>query len=242
MTKRAERRLAPLALVLGAISFSETAAAIDTLENYAPGLSDAEAYVGTDGLGGPPHGVTLAHSAGIGGGLTPRLSLFIGYEVTTNRQLAEAARGLSTTLYGTLLQRTHLSLDLGATLHTGDSAASFAPFFEANWDSVPDQGAWGLFTHGGPCAEGGEHIDWTWSQGFGGYVTAAEGHQLFTEWRTEFDLKRSPLIGQWQHGGLFAGYNAMLVDNLELISEVGVNLPQDSGATASAMVGFIASL
>jgi hypothetical protein len=101
-----------------------------------------------------------------------------------------------------------------------------------------------LFLQGGPTAAGtGRSVDWTLRLALGGYVTAAEGHQLLTTWATGYDLGRGPPSAAWRHGLGLVGYNVMVRDKLELISQLGVAIPQSGEqTTGSAMLGLVATL
>jgi hypothetical protein len=243
VSKTVAHRWLSLPLAVFVLAVTPGASALDTLEPYATGLSDLELYVGADGLRPNSDEQLLFLEAGVGAGLTPRLSMFVGYDATTDSSLNAGQSGVSATLYANVLDRSPFALDLGLSLGQSGGSGSLAPFFELNWDRAPDQEAFGLFIHGGPAAAGdGRRVDWSAELGTGAYWTAAQGHQLFLEWTTGYDLGASPWRRAWQHGALCVGYNAMLTDTLELVTQAGLSLPQKAmPVSASAMAGLIAT-
>jgi hypothetical protein len=229
---------------LTVLFFSCSAFALDTMEPFAPGFSDAELYLGVENVGESRAQTTPLFAGGVGAGLTERLSLFVGYAANADGYLSQASHGVDVSLYGNLGTWGPWAFDLGATLAEGAGSLQAGPFLELNWDLTPEQTTAGLYLRGGPTAAGaGAAVDWNWEQGLGGYYTVGEDKQLFLEWGTGYDLGRTPAQRAWQRGTLSLGFNWVVSDTLELITEAGVTLPRSSEASrCQASVGFVATL
>jgi len=238
------RTLLSLGLVGMVIGSSSRANAVDTLEVYAPGLSDAEVYLGAERLGESKHETSTYASFGFGAGLHERLALYAGIDSVGNGALGEGSSGPNLLLYATVIDSFPFALDLGAQLSESDGSLATGPLCEVNFDFAPGQALAGLFLHGGPVAVGqAEAVNWSFEGGLGGYLSVSERTQLLVEWVSSYDLGVSPASSAMSHGALLFGVNSLVTENIELIHEFSLTLP-DSGTDAGvgAMLGFVASL
>jgi hypothetical protein len=223
---------------------SSSVFAVDTIEPFSIGLSDVEMYAGFESQGIDASENTFSTSTGIGAGLSDRWSFFLGFSGDTTGALDNGQTIFDMTLFWNLFSQSNWALDLGTTISHAEGNGAFAPFFELNWDASPNQASWGLFAHGGPTGTGATgKVDWTFGLAAGGYITMMDGHQLLAEWAPEYDLGNDSSTQAWNNGSLRMGYNFVISDEVEIISEVGYILPYhlNDGAITST-IGFVASL
>jgi hypothetical protein len=216
------------------------AGAADTWEEWEPGATDAELYVGYSGIGlaGRDRGPSLEYLQGFGLGHT--LSTFLSATV----EAADRTRaGFAAALFGTPLDTDHVDLDLilifGQAWRRLDDLSAGAAF-ELNLDLAPDLSRAGLYLRGCVHVTGDrcalvETI-------LGAYVTLAQNHQLLLEADATFTVTAAPADAT-EVGGIALGYNVMVHDAVELITQLFLDVPQAGERFSSALtVGVILTL
>lgn len=256
MTGRGALLLATL--VAFAASSARTARAADTVETWEVGATDLDYYVGYDGLAldDAVQGCIWSDIM-LGYGLVEGLSAYVGLTFEADGQLADRAAQAYFGVFGTPLDSDHVDLDLFLDFAVGgpdDDALHVMPSLELNLDLEPDLQLAGLYvrsglhlsgtqTHGptsGGSSPGGPdaHVELA----AGAYWTVAQGHQLLAELDGSY-----PVVSETEEGleigGLSLGYNVEVHRSLELISEVGVDVPEDDELlSGSVMLGLIATM
>lgn len=247
------RRLATAAVAVAAITAGAgRARAADTVETWEPGATDIDFYLGLDQLRGTDR--TMFADLMLGFGVLSRFSVYLGTTLEGDTGMTQGSADLHMGVFGTPIDTDHLDLDLFLGV-SGWRELELAPGMELNFDRDPAMRTWGVYlraqlpVHGrsgaaSPAVPGMErrptvHIAST----LGVYRTVATGHQLLLEYGMDFHP--DPVAGQRriEVGGIALGYNVVLHDRLELITQLYVDLPQandsvDYGFTA----GFIATL
>jgi hypothetical protein len=237
--------LAALAVSLAAAS----AHACDTVETWDPGATDAESYLGVDGIDQRPADRAFYRDVVLGYGLLDRLSAFLGAGSEGNGALENDEAHLSLGVFGTPVHADHFNLDLLLTVGAsgpGLSQLSVTPALEANLNLSPDMRSWGVYLRlgvpisGGIAASDGSAGDESGTQvslavNPGMYLTLGGRHQVLLEYHTTLHPRDA--------GALALGYNVKLNDWIELISEVSMGLPdQGSPSSFGCTFGFIATL
>lgn len=242
-------KIAGLALMALVLCCSSVRAA-DTLEPFAVGLSDAEVYLGFEGVG--PTAKNAYGELVLGFGLLERLTFLMGGVVQHDPELSATSGELYAAMMGTVLDTDHLDLDLVLELRfTGEALdrPRVTPMLELNLDRRPDMSSWGLYLRAGVPLQGRESpAGGAWQLALqventvGAYRTMGR-HQLLLEYDMAFDP--SPLAEQLAVtvGGLALGYNVTINDQMELISQIYLDLPQQNQPlTANLMLGMIFTL
>jgi hypothetical protein len=124
--------------------------AADTLETWAKGDSNAEVYVGLDGLASRGRAGSLQTDLLVGHGLTNRLSVYVGSALASPSVLAVHDAGFYVGSFAALLDTDHLDVDFLLDLTAqGDGFRELVvlPFLEVNLDMLPDQAGVGLYAH-----------------------------------------------------------------------------------------------
>ncbi len=236
----------PALLVL--LLWTAPAAGADTIETFEPGFSDLEIYAGGTGLG-LPRGESAPFAEVVAGfGVTPSLSLSLAAYLPGRCRLQDRDPAFEAGGFGTPIDTNHLDLDLGyAIAHDGETVA-LTEWFELNLDRRPELSAAGLYLKG--CLSGlvgGELEPDAGRLGagalLGGYVTVARRHQLLLEIDGTWMPGVEPTASCRKLGEGHLGYNLQLLDTLELIHDLGVDLPQGGDRVSfSLFLGVIASL
>lgn len=227
--------LCALALVTAGVS---PARAADTIETWELGVSDAELYLGYDGVGVPLDEHSLLGDVLLGIGVTPRLSVYAGTTVQGYRRMRAGDAMVNVGLFGTVLDTRHVDLDMILGLGFGGPGfrgITLTPAFELNLDRAPDLAAYGLYFRGAlvlavEANDGVEgetntfvhHYVWT----VGAYLTLAKHHQILVELDAAYHPTVLPAERHLEVGGLALGYNVHLAHWAELITQVSIDLPQ----------------
>jgi len=232
----------PVLLVLATLASPGWAFAADTVETWDAGALDVDFYLGYDGAGGADrsvHGDVM-----VGYGIADRLSIYLGTTVTAHESLANGEPGLYLGVFGTVVDSDHFDFDLFLDVGAGGEGMSelgVTPSLELNFDVDPDHGSFGAYVRAGLAAHAPEStrvvFDVVLNPGV--YLTVAEEHQLFLE----YDMAVSPADNAVEVGGVAMGYNVVVNDALELISQVHVDIPQaGENPVVSFTAGFIATI
>lgn len=233
------------------------ARAADTMEVFDVGATDAELYVGYDGLG-----ITRALSstfteAVIGYGVAPRLSMFLAAGLEATGALTEGTQALTVGLYGTPLETEHVDLDLLLQVGgTTDGGYEVMPAVELNLDAADGLELWGVYLIAGvpvhapqlhaavvsPPRDGDIELDLLLR--LGSYWTISPRHQVLVELDAAVHALGSLKGTVADLGGLALGYNVTLTDSFELITQLRTDVPTGRAEPWSAglSAGFIATL
>ncbi len=242
-----------LLTLLAVSTFPIRALAVDTVEPFAPGASDFELYAGCEGLGQGLSALSFTEDAVLGYGLTERLSASLNGWVASDRRHRVEAQGMSAGLYGTVLDSPMLDLDLFLAWGMVDDTAARTEFvtgFELNLDSSRS----GLFftafetlsaraTASRDGVTANTRRTWLTELGLGGYLDIAEAHQLLMLLDSSLEHVPEPGGSVTDAVGLAFGYNVMVNDSIELISELGADVPTgDLPLAFAASTGLLATL
>lgn len=246
--------------------FSPSAFAADTLETYDLGASDFELYAGYGGIGLKRSAErSVLTQAYLGYGLTERWSGFVQFGASGNDRFSAGEGEFGFGTFATVLDTNHFDLDLALSSTHCSGAISMMPSLEFNLDAIPELAANGLYLRVGeeltgrddstpddPTTAGDEGQDkhtFTPSTAFtlGAYYTIADGQQLLVEYDMVFHHgKLGPAEAappRVEVGGVVLGYNRGMLDNLELITQLGLDMPNaGEPISGSILVGFIATL
>lgn len=255
MTKKSSNLIVFIAVSAFSILITQNLSAADTTETYDVGATDAEFYVGLDGIGHGKYNKTIYSDTILGYGLTSKLSFHLGSTLSANEYFGDGNADLHTGLYGTPVDTDHFDMDLFLEIALeGMSDFQVIPSLELNYDYKPDVALWGLYLRAGTPLYGRESEDstpenpkheiaTTIETTLGTYLTLNENHQLLLEYDMTF--LPSPVEDEQSVsvGGLALGYNVIVHDAIELINQVYVDIPQDEeNFGVGFMTGFIATL
>ena len=222
------------------------ALASDTVEAFDAGLSDLELYTGLAGVG-----LTAAEQeAGVAGcaglGVAPAFSLYLAASFATNGYFTSGSAAFELGAFATALDTEHLDLDLGFAVERAGGSLAYFQWVEVNADLEPDlslaglylRAHWGVF---GEQQQGRNIAQLGVSATIGAYVAITKRSQLLVEldggWLTDAEGDGGEL------GEAHFGYNFQLLDNLELIHDLGIDIPQRSEEPSlSLCVGAIATM
>ncbi len=250
-------RCALLAIGVIVLGFAVDSIAADTIETFDQGAFDTEFYLGAGGFALDRAEQTVGANTVLGYGLLKGLSGFLAFGVETNTWLAEGHSGAAFGLFGTVLDTDHFDADLyGDIAADGEALSEIAatPGLELNFDLRPDQALWGLYARVEASFTGeeketkpGEDPEYetnrTTNHTFGTYVTIAERHQILLEYyRTSV---KNPALGEprVEDHQFAAGYNVVLNDRIELVTEFSAHLPHaDEDFYWGATVGFVGTI
>jgi hypothetical protein len=240
-------------LSVSILTWASPGRALDTLETYEPGgLTHFEPRVRYQGIGRGRAERTLSVLSLLGVGIN---DWFSGYYYVRGDKLdeyfsdGETAHGFGG--FASPLDTYHFDLDLELGLDLASSGDLLVtPGFELNVDAHPDLSSFGLFLigtaqfggHSGSedGAVGARH---TLCLGLdiGAYVTFAARHQLLVQYDTSVPVNPEAGERDMEVGGLALGYNVKVHDQIELIHEVLLDIPQDQEAVGiGLMAGLIA--
>lgn len=255
---RPERRpagpLGPALAVLAVLAPPAPARAADTVETWGLGASDVELYFGTDGVRGDEPAVHGELTLGYG--LVERLSAYLGVTMAGDETLGTGSHELYFGLFGTPIDTDHFDADLFLNLQQADGL-QVEPAVEFNLDVEPDLAAWGVYLRVGVPVHGREglqaggvaepHRDRTFHVEInpGLYWAVTEGHQLFAEYDMALhpESRRPEDPPAAEVGGVALGYNVGLGESIELVNQIGWDLPQGGErASFGVMTGLIATL
>lgn len=240
-------------LLLALVLLAGPARAADTIETFDVGATDLELYVGVDGFGPKNQDRTLSTEVVAGFGIVDGLSLYVVTALEANHRFADGAAGLGVGLFGTPLDTDHFDIDLVLDVGAGGpgfSELALAPMAEFNLDLDPGMGSWGLFVRAGAeiagqAAPEGEAMPPSVAVLFnpGTYLTIAGRHQLLLEYDMAILPATSDAPAAVDVGGLAVGYNVVLAEPIELVTQLFVDLPQEGEeAAVGVTVGFVATL
>jgi len=241
-----------LLIIFGLLIIATPALAIDTVETWAEGDGNVELYSGFDGVGEDTADQALAGAMLMGWGVANRFSAYMATAMEADGYFTGAETELNLGVFGTPVDTDHFDVDLILDMRVAGhemNEATVVPAIELNLDHTPDLGTYGMFVRGAAQVGGSENPDGEPTRhtdlGFdvGGYYTLSPNHQLLLMYDATIHDKADPEKSGFEHGAVALGYNALLGDNLELITETSMGIAQ-AGSVSSLgfMVGFIATL
>ena len=226
--------------------------AADTLATWDTGAGNFEPYPAVDGVGETVADQAVAGAMVMGWGVAHRFSAYLATFMSADGYLTGAETQLNLGAFGTPIDTDHFDVDLLLDMRVGGDGMNEAvvmPAVELNLDRAPDLAAYGLYFRGSAEIAGREtelgqperHVDLGLT--LGTYFTLSQRHQLLLQYDATVHDNPGPETRKFEHGAVALGYNALLGDNLELITETKVGIAQGDGAAALGfMVGFIATL
>jgi hypothetical protein len=241
-----------LTLVFFLLLFTTPAFSIDTIETWGEGDGNLELYSGVEGLGEAAADQALAGAMLMGWGVAKRFSAYLATAMSADGYFTGAETELNLGVFGTPVDTDHVDLDLILDMRVaghGMDEASVVPAVELNLDHTPDLGTYGMFLRGGAQIGGsvnasgdpGRHVDL--GLDLGGYYTLSPRQQLLVKYDATVHGGGDPEKSGFEHGAVSLGYNALLGDRVELITEAGMTIAQAGSASSlGVMVGFIATL
>lgn len=239
-------------VLLGGIVPAE---ALDTTEPYGSRVVDLEYYLGYGGVGLAPSQRELSHEFILGYGLGQRTSLYVGSDLSSDQKDFAVDTELLAGFMGTLVDRPHFDLDLMLDLAVPSKelgALRWAPSIELNYDADATMASWGLYLRTGiegrrERGEFGKNSrSWQERTNFwlnpGAYWHLSDRHELLIEYDQIIALG-SDRSAEEDTKGIAVGYNFLLSDTFELISQIHRDFPHAGNrARVGVSVGFIATL
>ncbi len=250
------RRRTTISMVVAAFCFASPARAVDTVETWDVGATDLDFYVGYDGFGLSRADRQLSSNLMAGFGIIERLSAYLAATISSDELFDQGAGEVNLGIFGTGVETDHVDLDLFLDFSIGGEGFSefqVAPALELNLDLAPDLRTWGVYfllalpIYGRePIADGSgggretaTHIEAT----VGTYVTIGERHQILVDYEMAFHPMARGDDPSVEIGSVGFGYNVVLHDSIELITEVRVDIPAEGeDPSVGFMTGFIATL
>ena len=226
--------------------------AADTLETWNTGAGNFELYSAVDGVGETVADQAVAGAMVMGWGVANRFSAYLATVMSADGYLTGAETQINLGAFGTPVDTDHFDIDLLLDMRvegSGMNEAVIMPAVELNLDRAPDLAAYGLYFRGSAEIAGREtelgqperHVDLGLT--LGTYFSLSQRHQLLLQYDATVHDNPGPETRKFEHGAVALGYNALLGDNLELITETKVGIVQGDGQGAVGfMVGFIATL
>lgn len=244
-----------LSLVCALIGAATPARALDTLETFDVGATDAEFYLGYAGMGAPGAARELSHELVLGYGLTDRFSAYLGTCVAVAQTDFNGATSLCFGLAATTIDRDHFDLDLvldvGAS-GSGLGTLSLAPMLEMNFDHDPEMATWGLYLRTGIVAYGQEPAELEDADQLerlvdlnlnpGAYLHLSERFEVLVEYETARGVG-SDRAGEAPTRVVALGLNTLITPDVELIVSLHRDRPvSEDAAHWGLSVGFVATL
>lgn len=228
--------------------------AADTVEIWAAGEGNMEIYSFYDGMRNAPADQAVGGELVMGWGVAERVSVMLATALSANGTLTGGETGFDIAVFGTALDTDHMDVDLiwglGAA-GEGMSEIALTPGFELNLDREPGLESWGVYLRGGAEIYGLEaetdggpdhsHLDLVFT--VGSYYTLGADSQLLLEYDATLPDRDIPHAPDYNHGALALGYNRMVNDCCELVTQLHLNLPDaEIDASLGVMAGFIAAI
>jgi hypothetical protein len=257
MSKKSKSQVGNVVILLLLLLLTATAQrayAVDTTETYDVGATDFEFYLGFDGIGRKKHEKEVSIEALAGFGFIDRFSGYVTIAGASNEYFTEGTNEVSAGIFGTPLDTDHVDLDI---LFNGGAAADefeVTPGLELNLDLKPDLALAGLYfrieeTLSGRSKETKDELNPKYAFApqtgavIGIYWTVVPDNQILLEY--DLGISHNPPSDErkFENGGIALGYNAMVVDDLELLSQLYLDIPQKGEKTSvGLMVGLISTM
>ncbi len=208
---------------------------LDTTEPFDPGFSDNEFYLGFSGIGADEGGRELGAEYVLGVGVTDKLSTVFSFVTTTNEYFDHAGTEFGAGLFLNTVDTDLFKLDfsLGMSSEGGVGIGT-----ELNFDFERVGIQLGVEEGIAVNADVGTEIDFTTAVAPLVYFSINDQLQLLSAFDIEFPNHEDVEIG-----GVGLGFNAVLSEAIELISEVGFDIPQgDEPFPVGVSLGFVATV
>ncbi|MGM0462323.1 MAG: hypothetical protein ACQEQ4_07900 [Fibrobacterota bacterium] len=211
-------------------------AALDTTEPFDIGFTNIELYGGFGGIGAEKGARSITAEQVIGVGITDRLSASFAYSYESNEYFANSAGGATLGLFATLIDQDVFDLDVAAGVIPGDGI-TLGTELNADFSTLGLQLA----------------IEESFSNGGADTVAAATALAPLVYWSfsdaaqilAAFDVSfihSGPEEGT-DIGAVAIGFNRVLSDAVELITEASWDIPDDNEeGTLGLSVGFVATV
>jgi hypothetical protein len=226
--------------------------AADTIETWDRHAGNVELYSRLEGLGQAGGEQAVGGAMLLGYGLTQRFSAYLATTLSADGYLMGAQTELNLGAFGTPLDTDHLDLDLLLDIRVADGGGPLAvtPALELNLDRKPELAAYGLYLRAAGEVAGQEAIAGArpgrrlaLGLTLGGYWSLTSRSQLLLEVDATVHDEPAPGTPAFERGALALGFNTLVGESLELITETRYDLPQDGvRGAAGFMVGLIATL
>ncbi|MGM0444215.1 MAG: hypothetical protein ACQEQV_08520 [Fibrobacterota bacterium] len=212
------------------------AAALDTTEPFDVGFTNIEFYGGFGGIGAENGARSITAEQVIGVGITDRLSASFAYTYESNEYFANAAGGATLGLFATLIDQDVFDLDVAAGVVPGDGI-SLGTELNADFSTMGLQlGIEESFSNGGADTVAAATalaplVYWSFS----------DAAQILAAFDVSF-IHSGPEEGT-DVGAVAIGFNRVLSDAVELITEASWDIPgDDEDGTLGLSVGFVATV
>jgi len=218
----------------------------DTTEGFDPGASNLEIYFAYSGSGKHADERGVGTETLVGFGISDRFSALLVLSGEANDAMGEGDAGFSLGLLATPIDTENFDLDVGFDVGIGSLGAGaphfghntgellLFPWIEINIDSSNDLSGVGWYVLAGEVITG---EDRTWIDKDG--IEQRSFKALYAaEIETGDEDRRATEVGR-----VSLGYNFLLSDNLEAITEVAYDIAQDGEDPGfDFVVGLIATL
>lgn len=242
------------------------ASSADTIETWDAGSGDIDFYLTMDGMGEDAASQGVAGDMLLGWGVADRLSAYLAVSLMADGYLDGGGTEMGVGLFGTPIDTDHVDLDLQLDICAGGSGLTdlcLGPAVELNLDAAPDLSAWGAYIRAGLAvsgrgAPGDAPMAKAAAQGeaavgptrlvdglvtFGGYLSLDRWRQILIEYDLAWLDEPEPGEPALEHSGVAFGYNQVVSDRLEFISQARFEVPQNGQAGSLGFtIGLIASL
>ncbi len=235
------------AALLASILIAHPARAANTIQNFDEGASYFEGHLAFDGIGLDAYQMRFKAQGLLGFGITTSISAYIGVTGTANERFADGTLTGNLGVFWNPLDTDHLDLDLLLDVSMGTDGFALSPGLELNLDVKPDRALAGMYVvvwesltgrdtsvKDNPLTPMKNEASTSYelapmtSLSLGTYLTLGEVHQLHLVFDMTF--RHNAATGEFANevGGVALGYNFMLTDEIELINQVYLDIPQDN--------------
>lgn len=225
-------RTAALALA----TYTTAVLALDTTEPFEVGLTDVETYVGFGGIGLAKGEKGFSSEHVLGAGITDKLSttLVVGFESDEYFGNGSAAIGLG--LYYNVTESDKFGFDLMSSL-TFNEGFALGGEFNFYFEKVGFQ----LSLEESLFNNGAEKIGFATAFAPLVHFNLSDEAQILTA--VDFAIDHSADESSMEIGALGLGFNKVLSDAVELITEVSYDIPQDDEkGSLGISIGFVATV
>jgi len=238
--------LSAAALVLALVA-APPARAANTIQNFDEGASYFEGHLAFDGIGLSDLEMQWTVQGILGFGITDSISAYIGVTGTANEVFGAGTLTGNLGVFWNPLDTDHVDLDLLLDIGAGTRGFTLSPGIELNLDIKPERALTGLYIVMWESFTGRDEsvkdnpatpykdeavskftLAPSTSLSLGTYLTLAERHQLHVVFDMTFRHNAASTEKANDVGGIALGYNIMLTDQIELINQVYLDIPQDS--------------
>lgn len=247
--------LIALASLVAAFGISTQAFAGDTTELLDHGMIEIAPTFTMDNLNKDTH-PSFAFGTAIGYGVTDFMTVTTTFEIASQYDLGGVDWAFDADLLFTPYDSENFDFDVHVDFAMGDYGLEIAPGIELNYDTDNDQNGFGAYLRldlpiysniTGNDEEGNANdskSDLGLNLTLGMYYSVLEGHQLFLEGGLGITHLAKKVADKREIEGFVSlGYNAMVIDNFEIISEVAVNIPEKGeGTYGTISIGAIFDL